>query len=214
MPITAWRFNKEVAHDRVTAEINRDPGPLVEFGGASSWFSGRVEIDLCVDQWPSASKCKSFVVADLNNEPPIQSAGPGKPYRWAVCTHTLEDLHWPVPLLKAMPRVAEKGYISFPSLYQEVSMLHDSLGFVHHRWVYVVDSYGPSPVLVCYPKCNLLDATYLKAARERTAVYGCDCRGKELEVWWEGDLPFRVVELGRDIQDVRREYLELVSGKY
>ena len=42
-------------------------------------------------------------------------------FDYCICTHTLEDLVYPFPLLEGMSRWARAGFISVPSLRSELS---------------------------------------------------------------------------------------------
>jgi len=58
-------------------------------------------------------------------------------FDYCICTHTLEDLVYPFPLLEGMSRWARAGFISVPSLRSELSNVEagDYRGFIHHLWL-------------------------------------------------------------------------------
>jgi hypothetical protein len=216
VPITAWQYNTDADHTRVVNWIKADPGKIIEFGGASSRYFGKLKIDHCVDiQAPwSPETAVTHEITNLNDGYCFDCPDGKRPYKWAICTHTLEDLHWPVPLLETLSVVAEKGYLAFPSAYIEMTSWGGSLGFQHHRWIYTVDDrVAARPVLVCWPKVTLLCADEFKDARTRTAAKGTRKNQMELEVWYEGDLPYRVVEIAEDREKVLANYRSLVQGR-
>lgn len=215
MPITKWQYNTDDNYPRVVKQIQDNPGRVIEFGGAASRFYGKLKIDHCVDiQAPWAEDTAvGHEVCDLNNGYCFDRPGGNTPYKWALCTHTLEDLHWPIPLLDAMPFVAERGYISVPSAYIELTSWGGSLGFMHHRWIYTVDDRGSKPVLVCWPKITVLRCDEFDPMRTRTAAKGTRKNQMELEIWWQGDLPYRVVSLGEDRDKVLNNYRSLIEGR-
>lgn len=58
-------------------------------------------------------------------------------FDYCICTHTLEDLVYPFPLLEGMSRWARGGFLSVPSLRSELSNVEagDYRGFIHHLWL-------------------------------------------------------------------------------
>jgi hypothetical protein len=215
MSITAWKYNTDADLTPIVDKIQADPGRIIEFGGASTKFYRKLPISRCVDRekpWADDT-AESWETTDLNRGYCREYQDRVKLYKWAICTHTIEDLHWPIPLLEAMPQVAERGYISVPSAYIEMTAWGGSIGFIHHRWLFTVEGKGDNAVLVCWPKIPLLRSDVFDAARTRTAAKGTIKNKLELELWWEGDLPFRVVEISDDRDKVIAAYRSLVEGR-
>lgn len=59
-------------------------------------------------------------------------------FDYAICTHTLEDLYNPITTLNLLPRIAEQGVITMPSIRTELARIENRawLGFIHHRWIF------------------------------------------------------------------------------
>jgi hypothetical protein len=53
---------------------------------------------------------------------------------YVICSHTLEDSFDPIPVMRSMNRFAERGYIEFPSVAQEVLPINSIYGSAHHSW--------------------------------------------------------------------------------
>ncbi len=92
----------------------------------------------------SKLKAKKFVRVDITKEKlPFKD----KEFDVALCTHVLEDLPTPFPVISEMQRVAKRGYISTPSMGRDMIFSHYNLtdwetggrrvpGWSHHKWLF------------------------------------------------------------------------------
>lgn len=74
-------------------------------------------------------------------------------FTFCNCTHTLEDVAYPMAALKYMPKIAKEGFIAVPSKYYELQRRELFRGAIHHRWIWDLEGH----TLVGYPKVNLID---------------------------------------------------------
>jgi hypothetical protein len=221
MPITKWRYNSTGDRSEVVKEINecRSRGGLaVDFGGAKKTLDGLQGVDLVVDQAKPEWDQKRHLYRNLNDfgNQDVRDITElryylrdetASPFDWAICTHTLEDLDWPGPLLRLLPQCAKRGYIAVPSIYFELMQVHGTLGFIHHRTVWeVLDG-----VLVGWWKIPFLLADEIRHKVDEKAIAGYNRGDRELEVWWEGDLPFGIEPLGPSMEVVKEKYHQLIE---
>jgi hypothetical protein len=121
------------------------------------------------------------------------------------CTHTLEDISYPMAALKYMPRIAKEGFIAVPSKYYELQRRDKYRGGIHHRWIF--DHRGGK--LVAYPKINVIEnLTYYPHGIEieRNA-------GTELRMFWKDSIEYEIINndyLGPTDTDVIRMYQQLL----
>ena len=72
-----------------------------------------------IDDYPKYSK-DTYTESDFYNLPwPF----PDKYFDFSICTHTLEDLKDPIPIISEIIRISQKGYISTPTRAQESTMI-------------------------------------------------------------------------------------------
>lgn len=94
--------------------------------------------------WPSKLRAKHYVKVDLNaGVLPFKD----KEFDVCLCTHTLEDLYNPFPIMKEMARIAKRGYIATPSRGKDMEFSKVNLtdwetgsrrqpGNSHHLWFF------------------------------------------------------------------------------
>lgn len=97
-----------------------------------------------------------FIVGDAGY-PEAWAALP--PVDYTICSHTLEDVFDPIPILRNINAHSRKGYIEFPSIAQEVLPLNSLYGSAHHSWFVAV-----------LPKDNILGKSWTSATRDKSAI--------------------------------------------
>jgi hypothetical protein len=101
------------------------------------------------------------------------------------CTHTLEDVAYPMAALKYMPRIAKEGFIAVPSKYYELQRRDLFRGGIHHRWIFD----AKDGKLLAYPKINLVETlTWFP--------HGLEIEEKattELRMFWKETIDFEVI---------------------
>jgi hypothetical protein len=106
-------------------------------------------------------------------------------FNFVNCTHTLEDVAYPMAALRYMPQIAEEGFIAVPSKYYELQRRDAFRGGIHHRWIF--DSKDGK--LIAYPKINLIETlTWFPHGLviEENAT-------TELRVFWKDSIEFEVI---------------------
>ncbi len=123
---------------------------ILDVGGSMRQHT-HIKIDTLVDiirpedapYGPSPLTAKHFVKCDFTREKlPFKN----KQFDFCLCTHTIEDLNNPVPLLEEISRVAKRGYITTPSMGKD--MVFSPIDFTnwltgarrvpgdsHHKWL-------------------------------------------------------------------------------
>jgi hypothetical protein len=115
------------------------------------------------------------------------------------CTHTLEDIAYPIVALKYMPKIAKAGFVSVPSKYWELqrgNFLHR--GGHHHRWLFDNDK----NTLMLYPKVNMIE--YVSSYNERKPLID-ENANTELRMLWDESIDYAIINndyLGPRFEDV------------
>ena len=123
-------------------------------------------------------------------------------FSFCNCTHTLEDIAYPLAALKYMPRIAKEGFIAVPSKYWELQLRDLMRGGHHHRWIFD----NKNNTLLAYPKINLIE--YMSPYQEMDKLIQ-DNSHLELRIFWKDDIVFEVINgdyLGPTFQDVINMY--------
>ncbi len=122
-------------------------------------------------------------------------------FDFCICSHILEDIRNPPYVIKQLPKIANAGFIAFPSAHWELGQDTEMLavkpedknmedwgltrtfkGFFHHRWIFTLKK----NVLWVFPKLNFLEVMEgFEWVRGRNAFH-------EMTFWWEGDIPFKL----------------------
>jgi hypothetical protein len=161
---------------------------------------------------PSKLLARRFVKVDITREKlPFKD----KEYDIVLCTHVLEDLPTPFPIIEEMSRVAERGLIVTPSMGEDMKFKHidytDWLtgavrmpGEAHHKWFFI----NKDGVLEIIPK--VYPILYTKDFQI------IDWKGdKEMVYVWEGRIKseeFISLSIHKLIKRYRRFMYE--NGKY
>jgi len=123
-------------------------------------------------------------------------------FDFANCTHTLEDIAYPMAALKYLPKIAQEGFIAVPSKYWELERRDLIRGGHHHRWIFDI----AGDTLLAYPKLNLIEYMTIYDTSYETIMQNCKL---ELRIWWKDDIKFAVINndyLGPTFQDVVNMY--------
>ena len=101
------------------------------------------------------------------------------------CTHTLEDIAYPMAALKYMPRIAKEGFIAVPSKYYELQYRDQYRGGIHHRWIFD----NKNGKLVGYPKINLIETL----TWHPHGVTIEENAGTELRMFWKDSIDYEII---------------------
>jgi hypothetical protein len=162
---------------------------IVDVNAADS--SNSMKLDICrTDSWDK-------LLAHVQFE--------GK-YDYAICTHTLEDIYNPITALELLPKIANAGVITMPSIRAELSRAESQfwLGYIHHRWIF--DQQDEQMLVI--PKLEVLDALVADSIK-----YQADT--EEVIFQWQDRIPYTMFMnnyLGPNADAVINSYNELIRN--
>jgi hypothetical protein len=134
----------------------------------------------------------TWVQADVT-DPTFQLRYPDKFFDFALCMHTLEDLHEVRPLLAELSRTARCGYIECPSRLTEqtvgvIDRSSDRIGFNHHKWI--VENEGAA--LVMYDKAESFYQPTRSFSIPLTIYERSSEDDRAIRFYWNGHVAFRM----------------------
>jgi len=133
---------------------------------------------------------KKFVKLDVTKDKlPFKD----KEFDFCLCTHILEDLYNPFLLLDEMSRVSKRGYISTPSMGQDMEYSHLNLtnwktgprrvaGVSHHKWFFSQKKRIVQVIPKNYPLLSTKKFQVTKWLGE-----------SEFQYYWEGKIKYKEV---------------------
>lgn len=119
------------------------------------------------------------------------------------CTHTLEDIAYPITALRYMPKIAKEGFIAVPSKYWELQRRRLMRGAHHHRWIFDIKQ---DNILLAYPKVNMIE--YMLIYDEKADLINQNWH-LELRLKWKDSIDFEIINndyLGPSFEDVVNMY--------
>lgn len=149
-------------------------GKVIDIGGANSFAHGY--LDAVVDIREPQADAKHKFIGNID-EPEIWGkilSHVKKHGKWdyAICTHTLEDIHNPVYAARMIEQIANAGLIVEPSKYRELQRFSGNFrGFIHHNWIFDIRQ----GVLTALPKINYIE----------DPAFDCVMEAEELIVEWK-----------------------------
>jgi hypothetical protein len=165
---------------------NLDGLKVVDIGGANSFNA--YNNDCVIDIRPPLIKTPNEFIGNID-EPEIwqdvlKHVKKFGKWDFAICTHTLEDIHNPVFVARMIEKIANKGLIVEPSKYRELSRFSGSFrGFIHHNWIFDVRDNE----LIALPKINYIEDEY----------FNCQMLHEELIVEWEKEIGLKHLNNGQ-----------------
>lgn len=161
---------------------------IIDIGGANSFAHGM--LDAIVDIREPQAAAEHKFIGDIDR-PEIWErvkAHAKKHGKWdyAICTHTLEDIHNPVYAAEQIEQIAHKGLIVEPSKFREFARFSGVFrGYIHHYWIFeVIDG-----VLTAFPKINYIEDPVFNAINQQEFK-------EELIVEWEGSIDMKMLNDG------------------
>lgn len=101
-------------------------------------------------------------------------------FDFAICSHTIEDLHLPEVCLEYLPKIAKQGVIIVPSMHRELGRGdrgQKSKGYDHHHWCFTK---GSDDELLMIPKMVHLEY--------KDYLINTSGEMDELHMLWKGDI--------------------------
>jgi hypothetical protein len=137
---------------------------VIDIGGIySGWSSPYIDaiIDINCNLFDN-SNCKNikffnFDITNPNNYIEINEyiLQNGK-FDFAICTHVLEDIMNPGFVCEQIAKIANEGYIAFPSKFRELCRFEGQYrGYIHHRWIFDINI--TKNEVIAYPKINYIE---------------------------------------------------------
>jgi hypothetical protein len=217
MPITlATITDRETVRSNLVGELldrkAANPGyRVIDIGGRHNpWADAAVDAYLDVFEFETDKK---LYVGDIQDERTWRTLEADGPFDFAIISHVLEDVRYPMTALDWLPRIAHGGFLGLPNRHSEFSNNNSGywLGRSHHAWIFTVQQLDDGPVLRAIPKLPCVE--YFNHARpapssDGTEVYGPRDlpwlrpqlmeRDNEFVVRWEDDLPFTTPDYSLD----------------
>ena len=183
---------------------------VIDIGGRHNPWADEVT-DAYVDVFPFETE-KSLYVGDINDDDVWRQVEQDGPFDFAIISHVLEDVRYPMTALRRMPRIANAGFLGLPNRHSEfANRVSDYwLGQSHHSWIFTVVRENGANILRAVPKFGCVE--YFNMARQvpeagdeygdrtlpwlRPELVGHD---HEFAVRWEADLPFKVPDYTLDL---------------
>lgn len=197
---------------------------VIDIGGRHNPWADEV-VDAYVDVFPFATGKKLFV-GDINDEEVWRDVQRDGMFDFAIISHVLEDIRYPMTALRWMPGIARSGFLGLPNRHTEFGngVSEYWLGQSHHSWIFTLVAQSGAKILRAVPKFACV--AYFNHARpapeDAEDQYGTRMlpwfwpelvgRDHEFGVRWEGDLPFEVPDYMLDIAAQVDMYRTLVSG--
>lgn len=171
--------------DHITAQREKNPQfKVIDIGGVAGGGWSNPYVDLIVD-------------INAQDGPRAMSIDITRPEAWtklldhvaqhglfdyAICNHTLEDVHNPFTTLELLPKIAQGGILSMPSANTELTRLDgDFLGYIHHRWIFDQDQGS----IFVMPKLGYLESDLSVRRQLNPEII-------EIRYQWQGSLPFKI----------------------
>ena len=193
--------------DRVRRKKERNPDyTVVDIGGRHNPWADEV-VDAYVDIYEFETD-KRLYVGDVNDEAIWRTLEQNGPFDFAICSHVLEDVPYPMTGLRWLPRIARAGFLGLPVKHREVANSKTLywLGQPQHSWIYGVRATDSGePELVVVPKWHSIHYFNLRMPDQvslgeedanlgtRTLEWFDESKSGydlELGVIWERDIPF------------------------
>lgn len=197
---------------------------VIDIGGRNNPWADEVT-DAYIDVFEFDTDKKMFV-GDINDEDVWQEVLEDGQYDFAIISHVLEDIRYPMTALRWMPRIAKAGILGLPNRHTEFAngVSNYWLGQAHHSWIFTVVKNDAANLLRAVPKFAC--AEYFNRGRPGTAngeeEYGSrelpwllpELTGSDNEfvVHWEGDIPFEVPDYFLDTNGQIDMYRTLLAN--
>lgn len=106
-------------------------------------------------------------------------------FDYSICSHTLEDVYNPVQLVEFLTKISNRGYIAFPSKFDEFKNHYNRnyFGHAHHKSILdVIDN-----ELYVFPKYPFIEKDSRSDFFNKN--YG---NYTDLVIFWEDDIPVHI----------------------
>lgn len=179
---------------------------VIDIGGTHGGGWSAPVADLVIDLNATDPKALKVDVCKQDSWKEIESiVNVNGKFDYAICTHTLEDLYDPIVALENLPKIAERGIITMPSILTELSNVESSLwlGYIHHRWIF----HELDGKMLVVPKLSLLEALCKNRFKYKPHV-------AEITFEWDKEISYNMFMnnyLGPNANTVLREFGRLID---
>lgn len=182
---------------------------VIDIGGSMvGWTAGVA--DMIVDIQSSGDKSMSLDICNHHDwHKLLDLVEKNGKYDYAICTHTLEDIYDPVMALKWLPKIANSGIITMPSINTELCRLTSFspwLGFIQHRWIF--DQQNGKMLLI--PKLGFLEHIMGPGMKYNHSAF-------EIQYEWHDHIPFMMFMdnfLGPNEMTVLEKYNNFIDNHH
>lgn len=104
-------------------------------------------------------------------------------FDFSICSHTLEDLMFPMRVIESLQKISKRGYIAVPSKYREFVRMNSQpfYGWPHHKQLFdVIDD-----KLVMFPKFTFIEYDERTNLVSESESHQCH----DLILFWEDTIP-------------------------
>ncbi|MDA0677214.1 MAG: hypothetical protein O2788_04330, partial [Chloroflexi bacterium] len=125
--------------EELKARKRADPSyRVIDIGGRHNPWADEV-VDAYVDIFPFATG-KKLYVGDINDEEVWREVQRDGMFDFAIISHVLEDIRYPMTALRWMPQVARSGFLGLPNRHTEFGngVSEYWLGQSHHSSIFTV----------------------------------------------------------------------------
>jgi hypothetical protein len=182
-------WDRSYVLDYIRNQKSKGKFTVVDVGGTAGGWSKDV-VDAIVDFNPIESNSSiRFFKCDITDIDSYHELNEyveknGK-FDFCICSHTLEDIINPVFVTKQLAKLANGGFIAFPSKYRECARFEGNYrGYIHHRWIFDVE--GQS--IMAYPKVNFIENDPFF-----DSIADLDENRKDLSFFWKNMIDMRYV---------------------
>ena len=220
--------DRETVRRELVSELRRRKAAnrsfrVIDIGGRNNPWADEVT-DAYVDVFRFKTD-KSLYVGDINDEDVWRAVEKDGPFDFAIISHVLEDIRYPMTALRWLPRIAHAGFLGLPNRHTEFSNTISDywLGQSHHSWVFTVKNTASGLLLHALPKFSCVE--YFNHGRSgprfEAETYGPRTlpwlrpelagRDHEFAVRWERGLPFAVPDYTLELAEQINMYRDLLS---
>ena len=173
---------------------------VIDLGGSAASWSYEV-IDAVIDiRGTTDKKCFTMDAQDQDQWGEILDyVDKNGKFDLSICSHTIEDLHYPQAALKLLQRISNAGFISVPSASAELVNRGEgkAKGYDHHLWIF----HPWEKQLLMIPKMNHIEHTDYEIDKS-------DDR-QELQMFWNKTIDtkhFWTLSPGTRISDIYKGF--------
>lgn len=202
--ITSWYYGGRHASDElIKSTIRKNNYKAIDVGASVynwSWPEAKYVVDIL--SWPHHIGVDDIHHFNLNldneheHEQLLEYVENNGKFDYSICSHTLEDLMFPLQTIKLLSKISNQGVVVIPSKYSEFRYNRTSQwrGEPHHKQFFdVIDD-----KICLFPKLTFIERD------ERSDLFTTEKYSTmpDLIIFWESELPYTYFNEGKvDLSD-------------